>query len=104
MTDKRRTSDQALAIGKATVLPGMTIGFVLLVAGWIWMASQRWTEAEKVDEAQTVQIDDVKDRQAKYIKRRDAHHADLQEAVDALEADIHELKLYIQRQHTEVVR
>ena len=57
----------ANGISKATSLPAVSIGFAISILVATWVAGSRFRDMENRDIANTVMIEDVADRQKKYI-------------------------------------
>ena len=67
------------AVSKRTALPPITIGFALLIAGsLVWLGGE-------LREA-TTQIEDVRDRQSKYIGTNGSLTIDISDLEDELQA------------------
>jgi hypothetical protein len=56
-----------MAITKQTSLPAVSIGFAISILVATWYAGARFRDMENRDVANTVLIDDIADRQRKYI-------------------------------------
>ena len=65
----------------------------LIGAGWV--SGRKWQAAEARDAAMATEIEDIGDRQGKYI----GQDGSLTEDIEALEDELAALKLWIQRQH-----
>lgn len=64
---RRAADNRPTAIDRATGLPAMTIGFMGTLAVLIWIASQEFNDIiDAQDDILTV-VEDVADRQSKYI-------------------------------------
>ena len=56
-----------MAITKQTSLPAVSIGFAISILVATWYAGARFRDMENRDVANTVLIEDIADRQRKYI-------------------------------------
>lgn len=56
-----------MAIGKASSLPAISVGFGISILVATWAAGARFTAMAQADAAAMVEIADVQDRQKKYI-------------------------------------
>ena len=56
-----------MAITKQTSLPAVSIGFAISILVATWYAGSRFRDMENRDVANTVLIEDIADRQRKYI-------------------------------------
>ena len=54
-------------VNKATGLPAISIGLALSILLGTWNAAVRFRDLENTDTAVSVQVEDVADRQSKYI-------------------------------------
>ena len=84
---------------KATSLPAVSIGFALSIIVAVWIAGTRFRDFENADTQNMTQIEDVLDRQKKYIgtsglltERID----DLEDVVNELERELALLKVQLE--------
>ena len=73
---------------KATSLPAVSIGFALSIIVAVWIAGTRFRDFENADTQNMTQIEDVLDRQKKYIGTSGL----LTERIDDLEDIVNELE------------
>jgi NADH/NAD ratio-sensing transcriptional regulator Rex len=78
----------ASPISKASSLPAVSIGFALSIIVAVWIAGTRFRDFENADTQNTTQIEDVLDRQKKYIGTSGL----LTERIDDLEDVVNELE------------
>jgi|TARA_Y100001963_G_scaffold60390_1_gene84390 HPt (histidine-containing phosphotransfer) domain-containing protein len=85
-------------ISKASSLPAVSIGFALSIIVAVWIAGTRFRDFENADMQNSTQIEDVLDRQKKYIgtsglltERID----ELEDLVNQLERDLALLKVQL---------
>ena len=86
-------------ISKASSLPAVSIGFALSIIVAVWIAGTRFRDFENADTQNMTQIEDVLDRQKKYIgtsglltERID----DLEDVVNELERELALLKVQLE--------
>jgi|TARA_R110001599_G_scaffold345007_1_gene569040 hypothetical protein len=77
-----------MAITKQTSLPAVSIGFAISILVATWYAGARFRDMENRDVANTVLIEDIADRQRKYIGTSGL----LTERLDNLTEQIHLLE------------
>ena len=75
-------------ISKASSLPAVSIGFALSIIVAVWIAGTRFRDFENADTQNMTQIEDVLDRQKKYIGTSGL----LTERIDELEDVVNELE------------
>ena len=75
-------------ISKAYSLPAVSIGFALSIIVAVWIAGTRFRDFENADTQNMTQIEDVLDRQKKYIGTSGL----LTERIDDLEDVVNELE------------
>ena len=75
-------------ISKASSLPAVSIGFALSIIVAVWIAGTRFRDFENSDTQNMTQIEDVLDRQKKYIGTSGL----LTERIDDLEDVVNELE------------
>ena len=75
-------------ISKASSLPAVSIGFALSIIVAVWIAGTRFRDFENADTQNMTQIEDVLDRQKKYIGTSGL----LTERIDDLEDVVNELE------------
>ena len=75
-------------ISKASSLPAVSIGFALSIIVAVWIAGTRFRDFENADTQNMTQIEDVLDRQKKYIGTSGV----LTERIDDLEDVVNELE------------
>ena len=85
-------------ISKASSLPAVSIGFALSIIVAVWIAGTRFRDFENADTQNMTQIEDVLDRQKKYIgtsglltERID----DLEDVVNQIERELALLKVQL---------
>tara|TARA_R110002020_G_scaffold150493_7_gene327267 strand:- start:505 stop:783 length:279 start_codon:yes stop_codon:yes gene_type:complete len=78
----------ASPITKASSLPAVSIGFAISIIVAVWIAGTRFRDFENADTQNTTQIEDVLDRQKKYIGTSGL----LTERIDDLEDVVNELE------------
>ena len=78
----------ASPITKASSLPAVSIGFALSIIVAVWIAGTRFRDFENADTQNMTQIEDVLDRQKKYIGTSGL----LTERIDELEDVVNELE------------
>ena len=78
----------ASPISKASSLPAVSIGFALSIIVAVWIAGTRFRDFENADTQNMTQIEDVLDRQKKYIGTSGL----LTERIDELEDVVNELE------------
>ena len=88
----------ASPVTKASTLPAVSIGFAISIVVAVWIAGTRFRDFENADTQNTTQIEDVLDRQKKYIgtsglltERID----DLEDVVNEIERDLALLKVQL---------
>ena len=98
MKEEGRGGEDRRAVQPLSKSTGIYASLGLIVAlvagGWIW--GIRWNAAEARDTAMAVKIEDVRDRQAKYI----GQGGSLTEQIEDLEDELAALKLWLQRTHS----
>ncbi len=78
-------------VNKATGLPAISIGLALSILLGTWNAAVRFRDLENTDTAVSVQVEDVADRQSKYIGQGGSLTQaveKIEERVIALEAEL----------------
>ena len=78
-------------LSKATGLPAISIGLALSILVGTWSAAVRFRALENTDTAVSVQVEDVADRQSKYIGQSGSLTQALEQLEDrviALEAEL----------------
>ena len=86
----------ANGISKATSLPAISVGFAISILVATWVAGARFEGMERADVQAVVLIQDVSDRQRKYIGTTGLlteQIAELQDQVTALERELALLKV-----------
>ena len=89
----------ANGISKATSLPAISVGFAISILVATWVAGARFEGMERADAQAIVQIQDVADRQKKYIGTTGLlteQLEELQDQVTALERELALLKVRIE--------
>jgi|TARA_R110000822_G_scaffold167162_2_gene307315 hypothetical protein len=89
----------ANGISKATSLPAVSIGFAVSILVATWVAGARFEGMERADAQAIVQIQDVADRQKKYIGTTGLlteQLEELQDQVTALERELALLKVRLE--------
>ena len=89
----------ANGISKATSLPAVSIGFAVSILVATWVAGARFEGMERADTQAIVQIQDVADRQKKYIGTTGLlteQLEELQDQVTALERELALLKVRLE--------
>ena len=89
----------ANGISKATSLPAVSIGFAISILVATWVAGARFEGMERADAQAIVQIQDVADRQKKYIGTTGLlteQLEELQDQVTALERELALLKVRLE--------
>jgi hypothetical protein len=89
----------ANGISKATSLPAISVGFAISILVATWIAGARFEGMERADAQAIVQIQDVADRQKKYIGTTGLlteQLEELQDQVTALERELALLKVRLE--------
>ena len=84
-------ADANHVVTKATGLPAISIGLALSILVGTWSAAVRFRDLENTDTAVSVQVEDVADRQSKYIGQSGSLTQALEQLEDrviALEAEL----------------
>jgi hypothetical protein len=96
---ERREKVMANGISKATSLPAISVGFAISILVATWIAGARFEGMERADAQAIVQIQDVADRQKKYIGTTGLlteQLEELQDQVTALERELALLKVRLE--------
>ena len=94
----------ANGISKATSLPAISVGFAISILVATWVAGGRFEGMERADSQAMVEIEDIRDRQRKYIGQQGSltlQIEDLQDLVTALEREIALLKVRLEIENNE---
>ena len=89
----------ANGISKATSLPAISVGFAISILVATWAAGGRFEGMERADSQAMVEIEDIRDRQRKYIGQQGSltlQIEELQDLVTALEREIALLKVRLE--------
>jgi len=89
----------ANGISKATSLPAISVGFAISILVATWVAGARFEGMERADAQAMVQIEDIRDRQSKYIGQRGSltlQIEELQDQVRSLERELALLKVRLE--------
>lgn len=89
----------ANGISKATSLPAISVGFAISILVATWVAGGRFEGMERADAQAMVEIEDIRDRQRKYIGQQGSltlQIEELQDLVTALEREIALLKVRLE--------
>ena len=89
----------ANGISKATSLPAISVGFAISILVATWVAGGRFEGMERADSQAMVEIEDIRDRQRKYIGQQGSltlQIEELQDLVTALEREIALLKVRLE--------
>ena len=89
----------ANGISKATSLPAISVGLAISILGATWVAGGRFEGMERADAQAMVEIEDISDRQRKYIGQQGSltlQIEELQDLVTALEREIALLKVRLE--------
>jgi len=89
----------ANGISKATSLPAVSIGFAVSILVATWVAGARFEGMERADAQAIVKIEDVADRQRKYIGQQGSltiQIEELQDQVHLLERELALLKVRLE--------
>ena len=89
----------ANGISKATSLPAISVGFAISILVATWAAGGRFEGMERADSQAMVEIEDIRDRQRKYIGQQGSltlQIEELQDLVTALEREIALLKVILE--------
>ena len=81
----------ANGVSKATSLPAISVGFAISILVATWVAGGRFEGMERADSQAMVEIEDIRDRQRKYIGQQGSltlQIEELQDLVTALEREI----------------
>ena len=88
-----------MAVSKASSLPAISVGFAISILVATWVAGARFEGMERADAQAVVLIQDVSDRQKKYIGTTGLlteQIAKLQQSVVALEREVALLKVRLE--------
>ena len=88
-----------MAVSKASSLPAISVGFAISILVATWVAGARFEGMERADAQAVVLIQDVSDRQKKYIGTTGLlteQIAKLQQAVVDLEREVALLKVRLE--------
>ena len=94
----------ANGISKATSLPAISVGFAISILVATWVAGGRFEGMERADSQAMVEIEDIRDRQRKYIGQQGSltlQIEELQDLVNALEREIALLKVRLEMEGNE---
>jgi hypothetical protein len=94
----------ANGISKATSLPAISVGFAISILVATWVAGGRFEGMERADSQAMVEIEDIRDRQRKYIGQQGSltlQIEELQDLVTALEREIALLKVRLEIENNE---
>ena len=94
----------ANGISKATFLPAISVGFAISILVATWVAGGRFEGMERADSQAMVEIEDIRDRQRKYIGQQGSltlQIEELQDLVNALEREIALLKVRLEMEGNE---
>jgi|TARA_R110002020_G_C16294475_1_gene772679 hypothetical protein len=89
----------ANGISKATSLPAISVGFAISILVATWVAGARFEGMERADAQAIVKIEDVADRQRKYIGQQGSltiQIEELQDQVHLLERELALLKVRLE--------
>ena len=89
----------ANGVSKATSLPAISVGFAISILVATWVAGGRFEGMERADSQAMVEIEDIRDRQRKYIGQQGSltlQIEELQDLVTALEREIALLKVRLE--------
>ena len=89
----------ANGISKATSLPAISVGFAISILVATWVAGARFEGMERADAQAIVLIEDVADRQRKYIGQQGSltiQIEELQDQVHLLERELALLKVRLE--------
>ena len=89
----------ANGISKATSLPAISVGFAISILVATWVAGGRFEGMERADAQAIVKIEDVADRQRKYIGQQGSltiQIEELQDQVHLLERELALLKVRLE--------
>ena len=89
----------ANGISKATSLPAISVGFAISILVATWVAGGRFEGMERADAQAMVALEDIADRQGKYIGQQGSltlELADLEERVNSLETELALLKVRLE--------
>ena len=89
----------ANGISKATSLPAISVGFAISILVATWAAGARFEGLERADAQAIVKIEDVADRQRKYIGQQGSltiQIEELQDQVHLLERELALLKVRLE--------
>ena len=89
----------ANGISKATSLPAISVGFAISILVATWVAGARFEGMERADQQAIVLIEDVADRQRKYIGQQGSltiQIEELQDQVHLLERELALLKVRLE--------
>ena len=89
----------ANGISKATSLPALSVGFFISILVATWVAGARFEGMERADAQAMVELQDVRDRQGKYIGQQGSltlKIAELQDQVIQLERELALLKVRLE--------
>jgi len=74
----------ANGISKATSLPAISVGFAISILVATWVAGGRFEGMERADAQAMVELQDIRDRQGKYIGQQGSLTIKLSELQDQL--------------------
>ena len=86
-------------ISKATSLPAISVGFAISILVATWVAGGRFEGMERADAQAMVQLEDIRDRQGKYIGQQGSlplQIEELQDQVHLLERELALLKVRLE--------
>ena len=86
----------ANGISKATSLPAISVGFAISILVATWVAGGRFEGMERADAQAMVELEDIRDRQGKYIGQQGSltlQIAELEARVKALQTELALLKV-----------
>jgi hypothetical protein len=89
----------ANGISKATSLPAISVGFAISILVATWVAGGRFEGMERADAQAMVQLEDIRDRQGKYIGQQGSltlQIEELQDQVHLLERELALLKVRLE--------
>jgi hypothetical protein len=94
----------ANGISKTSPLPVISVGFAVSILVATWVAGARFEGMERADSQAMVEIEDIRDRQRKYIGQQGSltlQIEELQDLVNALEREIALLKVRLEMEGNE---
>jgi uncharacterized small protein (DUF1192 family) len=89
----------ANGISKATSLPAISVGFAISILVATWVAGGRFEGMERADAQAMVELEDIRDRQGKYIGQQGSltlQIAELEARVNALQTELALLKVRLE--------